>query len=477
MSIARSPTSTGLENLYPSAWRFDGLLTDGSAVCVRPVRASDGSLLRVFHAALSPQTVYRRFFGNHPELSHDEVRHFTEVDYRDHMAFVAVVAERLVGVARYERAAGTDEDPEIAFVVADEVQGHGVATLLFESLAAYARTIGIDRFVAEVFADNLDMLHVFGASGLRCERARDGVSVQVTIDIHPTPEYRAKCDEREAIAEAASVATFLRPRSVAVVGASRKLGTVGHEIVRSLLAGDFCGAVYPVNPHARSVCGVRAYPSISSLPEVVDLAIIAVPSSLVRDEIGHAATLGVRAAVIVSAGFGETGPQGHALEAELLTVARSAGMRIVGPNCLGVVNNDPEVRLAGTFADLGGVPGHLGLVSQSGAIGIALARQARKAGVGLSSFVSVGNKLDVSSNDLLSFFERDERTSVIGLYLESFGNPRKFARIARRVGEHKPIVALAAGRSSAGSRGARSHTPRLRRHRRWSCRRFSITLG
>jgi len=443
--------------IYPSAWEFDGLLTDGTAVCVRPIQQSDVGLLRSFHARLSPESIYRRYFGAHPILTHEEALHDVEIDYRDRMAFVVVVSEQLIGFASYESVPSTSV-AEIAFLVADEVQHHGVATLLFESLAAYARSVGIARFVAEVQRDNANMLEVFGATGLGYERIAEGDTVRVEIDLQPTSEYAALCDEREAIAEAASVATFLRPHSIAVVGAGRRPGAVGHELVRSLLAGDFSGTVYPVNPHASSICGAPACSSLFSLPEPVDLAIIAVPPAAVRDVVGQAATVGVRSAVIITAGFGETGASGAALEQEILGVARHHGMRIVGPNCLGVVNNDPEVRLNATFAELDLQSGQLALVSQSGALGVALANEARRRHLGLSSFASIGNKLDVSSNDLLCFLERDERTSVIALYLESFGNPRKFARIARRIGVNKPIIALTAGRTSSGSRGAQSHT-------------------
>ena len=450
-------TSEAPAAIYPSAWEFDGLLTDGTAVCVRPIQQSDIGLLISFHARLSPESIYRRYFGAHPTLSREEALHDADIDYQKRMAFVVVVSEQLVGFASYESIPSTSV-AEIAFLVADEVQHHGVATLLFESLAAYARSVGISRFVAEVQRDNANMLEVFGATGLGYERIEEGGAVQMAIDLQPTPEYAAVCDERESIAEAASVASFLRPRSIAVVGAGRRPGSVGHELVRSLLAGDFAGTVYPVNPNASSICGAPAFSSLFSLPEPIDLAIIAVPPAAVRDVVGHAATVGVRSAVIITAGFGETGASGAALEREMLGVARHHGMRIVGPNCLGVVNTDPAVRMDATFAELHLQPGRLALVSQSGALGVALANEAHRRRLGLSSFASIGNKLDVSSNDLLCFLEHDERTSVIALYLESFGNPRKFARIARRIGVNKPIVALTAGRTSSGSRGAQSHT-------------------
>ncbi len=391
-------------------------------------------------------------------LSLEAAARFAEVDYGSRMAFAALVSGELVGLASYDRPGTAALAAEASFIVTADYHGHGVTTLLFESLAEYARTQGILSLIAEVRAQNTALLEVFAATGLRCRRRGGAAAVRVEIDLRPTAAYRASCDQREATAEAASVAAILRPRSIAVVGAGRHPGNVGHQVVRSLLVGDFSGTVYPVNPAARAVCGVPAFPALLSIPEPIDLAVVAVPASAVPGVIDEAASIGVRAVTIITAGFGETGRSGAAVETRLLDVARTHGMRIVGPNCLGVANTDPGVRMTATFGSLDPLPGRLALVSQSGAVGVLLAEQTRAAGLGLSGFVSVGNKLDVSPNDLLCFFEQDDQTAVIALYLESLGNPRKFARIARRVGAAKPIVALKAGRTSAGARGARSHT-------------------
>jgi acyl-CoA synthetase (NDP forming)/GNAT superfamily N-acetyltransferase len=442
---------------YPSEWEFDGLLRDGEAVVVRPIQPGDAPALVGLHAKVSPGTHRHELLAN-PVLSLAEAERFSEVDYDARMAFVAIVSDELVGLASYDRLDTRVPAAEAGFIVAGARQGHGVTTLLFESLAEYARTTGILRFTAEVRAQNAGLLELFAATGLHCTRRDGRVTVRVEIDLRPTAAYRASCDQREAMAEVASVAAILRPGSVAVVGAGRHPGNVGHQVVQSLLAGDFSGTVYPVNPSARAVSGVPAFPALLSVPEPVDLAIVAVPAKAVPGVIDEAASIGVRAVTIITAGFGETGRSGAAVETEMLSVARRHGMRIVGPNCLGVINTDPGIRMNATFAPLDPLPGRLALVSQSGAVGVVLGEQTRAAGLGLSAFVSVGNKLDVSPNDLLCFFEHDDRTSVIALYLESLGNPRKFARIARRVGATKPIVALKAGRTSAGARGARSHT-------------------
>ncbi len=443
---------------YPAAWEFDGLLMNGEAVVVRPIQPTDAPALTGFHATLSPDSIHRHRLLAHPTLSLAAAARFSQVDYDARMAFVAFVSDQLVGLASYERPEPAAPAAEAGFVVTSTYHRHGVATLLFESLAEYARTRGVTLFRTEVMAHNLDMLKMLGATGLHYTRQDAGATVQLEIGLRPTPEYRAACDQREAAAEVASVTAILRPRSIAVVGAGRHPANVGHQVLRSLVVGDFSGTLYPVNPSARAVCGVPAFPALSSLPESIDLAIVAVPASAVPPVIEEAACSGVRAVTVITAGFGETGPAGAAVEAALLSVARRHGMRIVGPNCLGVMNTDPEIRMNATFGSPDPLPGRLALVSQSGAVGIVLGEETRAAGLGLSAFVSVGNKLDVSPNDLLCFFERDDRTLVIALYLESIGNPRKFARIARRVGETKPIVALKAGRTSAGARGARSHT-------------------
>ena len=442
---------------YPPEWEFDGLLRNGEAVVVRPIQPGDAPALVGLRANVPPGTHQHELLAS-PILGLAQAARFSEVDYDARMAFVAVVSDELVGLASYDRPDMRVPAAEASFIVAGARQGHGVTTLLFESLAEYARTMGILRFTAEVRAQNAALLELFAATGLHCTRHDGPATVRVEIDLRPTAAYRASCDQREAMAEVASIAAILRPGSVAVVGAGRHPGNVGHQVVQSLLAGDFSGTVYPVNPSARAVSGVPAFPALLSVPEPVDLAIVAVPAPAVPGVIDEAASMGVRAVTIITAGFGETGRSGAAVETEMLSTARRHGMRIVGPNCLGVINTDPGIRMSATFAPVDPLPGRLALVSQSGAVGVLLCEQTRAAGLGLSAFVSVGNKLDVSPNDLLCFFEDDDRTSVIALYLESLGNPRKFARIARRVGATKPIVALKAGRTSAGARGARSHT-------------------
>ena len=454
-------TDTHVAGMVPesvlAAWEMDSLLIDGRSVHIRPVRSSDGPLVQSLHRSLSRESSYLRFFGAVAELSERDLERTVNLDYVARMALVAFVRGEMVGLARYD-ITEDDSVAEVAFVVADAFQGQGVGTLLLESLAAYAHERGITHFVAETLPENSVMIGVFADAGLNeVSRLVEG-TVRVRLDLQPTVEYLERREQRERVAAAASVESFLRPRTIAVIGAGRTPGGIGHQILRALLAGDFTGTVFPVNPHATSICGVHAYPKIGDVPTAVDVAVICVPEPSVLDVARECAEAKVRSLVIITSGFAETGTDGASAEVELLSIARSAGMRVVGPNCLGVSSTDPEIRANATFSPEPPTPGRLGLFSQSGAVGVVLLEEAARLGLGISSFVSVGNKLDVSGNDCMCFWEDDPGTDVIALYLESVGNPRKFLRIARRVGRRKPIVALKAGRTVAGARGARSHT-------------------
>ncbi len=258
-----------------------------------------------------------------------------------------------------------------------------------------------------------------------------------------------------------SIASILRPRSVAVLGASRSRGSVGGELFHNLLKCGFNGPVYPVNPSADFVQSVRAYRSVRELPGPVDLALIAVPAEHAVRALEECGEAGARAAVVVTAGFKEIGGAGAEREAELVRVARKYEMRVVGPNCLGVLNTSPSVSLNATFAEAFPEPGPVAFLSQSGALGVAVLDRAARLGIGMSSFVSVGNRCDVSGNDLIEYWGQDDDTRVMLMYLESLGNPQHFTRLARRVARDKPIVALKSGRTLAGSRAAASHTGAL----------------
>ncbi len=443
---------------YPAEWESDVVLTDGGTVHLRPIRPTDDPGLLGLFARLSRESVYMRFFSPVSAPTEQQLRHFTNVDYDNRMALVAELGDEIVAVARYDRTRGEDE-AEVAFTVQDDQQGRGLATIMLEHLAAVARTHGIRAFMAETLPDNRKMLGVFRDAGYEVVREfADGV-VHVHFPIDPTMSSQAMQEEREQISEARSVRRLLAPRTIAVIGAGRRPGTIGHEVFQNLLAGEFTGPVYPVNPHASVVASVHAFPTVLDIPDAVDLAVVTVPAASVAEVVRECAQKRVHGLIVISAGFAERGSA--ETEQQLVELARRHGMRLVGPNGMGVVNTDPDISMNATFAPFRPVRGQIGFASQSGALGIELLGQAAGLGLGVSTFVSMGNKADVSSNDLLQFWDHDPDTKVILLYLESFGNPRKFVRLARRVGRNKPILAVKSGRSHAGSRAATSHTAAL----------------
>lgn len=431
---------------YPEEWELDALLRDGTAVHVRPIRPDDEDDLVAFHSRLSPQTIYRRFFSPRPVLPPKDVHRFTNVDYRHRMALIAVINGEMAGVARYDGKPGTDE-AEVAFVIEDRHQGRGLGSLLLEHLAAAARERGIKTFFAETMADNRAMLGVFRDAGFDARRSFQDGLVHLEFPIAETRQAMEAMAERERRASVQSMAPLLRPRSIAVIGASRRPGSMGHEILRRLLLHEFTGPVFPVNPEATSVAGVAAHPTVDDVPGDIDLAIVTVPRAEVLGVVEACGRKGVRAVVVISSGFAETGLDADiAAEQELVRVARSHGMRLVGPNAMGVLSTMAEVSMNATFLEVTPAAGRVAFLAQSGALGTAVLQQAARQGIGFSSFVSVGNRADVSGNDLVQYWEADGDTDVILLYLETFGNPRKFARIARRVARSKPIVVVKSGR-------------------------------
>lgn len=432
---------------YPVAFETDVVLADGATTHVRPIRPDDGPRILEFHARQSPQSIYYRYFSPRPRLSERDVERMTNVDYVDRMALVALRADELIGVARYDRWRHRSE-AEVAFFVDDANHGRGLATLLLEHLAVRAREVGLTGFTASVLPENRKMIGVFTAAGFEvATQFADGV-VEVRLGLVPTPEAEAAIDERARRAASEAVRRLLSPRSIAVIGASRTAGTIGHELFRNLQRAGFQGPMWPVNPHAEHVGSVRAHASILDIPDDIDLAVVVVPAEAVAGVVEECGRKQVYGVVVLSSGFAEVGPEGAALEAEVLRVARSWGIRLVGPNCLGILNTDPAVRLHATFANVVPLPGRTSLLSESGMVGAAIIAQARELGVGLSSFLALGNRADVSGNDLLQYWEGDERTDVVCLYIESFGNARRFSRLARRLSRAKPVVAVKSGMSS-----------------------------
>jgi acetyl coenzyme A synthetase (ADP forming)-like protein len=443
-----------------AAREVDIALRDGSTVGVRPIRRDDEAAVLDFLRGLSDDSRALRFFSAASDLGAD-ARRSVDVDYADSYGIVASAGAEgvVVGHANYVRSSpGT---AEIAFAIADSYQGRGLATILLAHLADAGQESGIDTFTATVLPRNHKMIEVFRESGFPVDVRADVEGISFELPTSLTDEGRERFEDRDRVAAVAAVRSVLAPRAVAVVGASRRRGTVGGEILHNLLEGGFRGVVYPVNASASAVQAIRAYPSVSAAPGPVDLAVIAVPAAAVVDVARDCAQAGVNALVVISAGFAETGPEGTDRQRELLGVCRAAGMRLVGPNCLGVLCTAADVRLNATFMPRAALAGHVAFLSQSGGLGIAIVDAATTLGLGLSAFASIGNKADLSGNDFVQYWEQDPDTAAILLYLESFGNARKFARIARRVGRSKPIVAVKGGRSAAGARATSSHTGAL----------------
>ena len=450
-------TVTGI---YPAHLECDVVLRNGRTLHLRPVRAEDGPLMRNFFAGLSKDAMHSRFFDLR-SVDSALASAPVDVDYDDVFGLVGEISGAIIGVAHYFRSKRHPEAADVAFTIADRHHGAGIATRLLERLAEIARSRNITRFEADLLTGNQAMLDVFTLSGLEAKTAsKDGV-IHVTLSLEATPGFADRAAGRSQSAAAASMRPIFAPKSIAVVGASRKRGSLGAEILHNLRSGMFTGKLFAINPRAQEIDGVECFASIREIQEPVDLAIIAVPADLVEGVFDDCIEKGVAAAIVISAGFAETGEKGRELERRLVDKARSVGMRMVGPNCMGVINTDPAVRMQGTFAVTEPLRGNISMSSQSGAIGLAVLDYARSLDVGFASFISVGNKADVSGNDLIQYWAEDPASDVILLYLESFGNPRKFAQIARRVSLRKPIVAVKAGRSVAGARAAQSHTGAL----------------
>ena len=439
----------------------DVILRDGSTLRLRPPARADVDAVLAFYGALSRQSLHLRFHGL-PALRPQLVESLLDPDWVERGALLAALAaedgEQVVAVANYVRL----RDPalaEAAFAVADAYQRRGIGTRLLEQLAERAAAVGIERFVAEVLPENRSMLGVFERVGFELSRELAGGVVEVRFPIAPTERYQQSVEERDHVAVRASVRPFFEPRSVAVIGASPRRGTIGGELFRNVLQADFAGVAYPVNRNGEPVAGVRAFRSIAAIPDSVELAVVCVPGEHVVAAAEDALRSGVRALVVISAGFAEIGDEGVERQERLLGLVRAHGARLIGPNCLGVAVAGP--RLNATFAARAAPSGNIGFSSQSGALGLALLEATEARGLGLSAFVSIGNKADLSSNDLLEWWEDDPATDVVLLYVESFGNPRRFGRLARRVARRKPILALKSGTTAAGARAASSHTAAL----------------
>jgi acyl-CoA synthetase (NDP forming)/RimJ/RimL family protein N-acetyltransferase len=433
---------------YPRHWEADIVLRDGSTAHLRPIRADDADALVDFYSQVSEQSKYFRFFAPYPVLSERDVERFTHVDHARRVAFVVLRGDDIIAVARYDGL--DDREAEVAFLVQDDYQGRGLGQLLLEHLAEAGRERGYERFVAEVLPENSRMIQVFREQGYAVDDDFEDGVLRMVFPIDPTDTAVGVMQAREHRFEAASVERIFNVSSVAVVGASRRQDTIGQVLIRNLVLGGFTGAVYAVNQHADAISGLPAYDSVQAIPGDVELAVIAVPAESVADVVLDCAAKGVRALVVISSGFAETGEDGRKAQRRLLGLCRSYGLRLVGPNCLGVINTAAAVSLNASLSPVMPPRGRVGFFCQSGALGVAILETVERRGLGLSTFVSAGNRADVSGNDLLQYWEEDDATEVVLLYLESIGNPRKFSRIARRVGRRKPIVAVKSGRTTQG---------------------------
>jgi acetyl coenzyme A synthetase (ADP forming)-like protein len=438
----------------------DVVVRDGSTVCLRRADERDVAALRAFLSSLSEESLYYRFMGL-PSLDESRVRHLI---CGSTMAATSVIAEaggRIVAFAGFHPDPAASDRAEVAFAVSDAMQGHGIGTRLLEHLASLASESGIQTFDAYVLGDNRRMLDVFRDSGFAEKTAIESGVCHVTLTLALTERFAEHAAARSRTAATASMKAFFEPRVVAVVGANRERGKIGAEILHNLVDAGFRGRIVPVHPTAQEVGGLPTYPRVSAIPGPIDLAVIVVPAAEVLSVVDECISKNVHAICVISAGFSECDAEGRARETMLLEGVRQAGCRLIGPNCMGLLNTDPAIQLNATFSPVYPPAGTVAMSTQSGALGLAILDYAKRLNIGISSFVSVGNKADVSGNDLIQYWAEDPRTSVILLYLESFGNPKKFSDIARRVGRSKPIVAVKAGRSSAGSRAAASHTGAL----------------
>jgi len=453
--------SASRPDAYPARWEADVVLRDGSVAHVRPITPADAEGLRRFHAGQSAESIYLRFFAPLKTLSDKDVARFTEVDHDWRVALVTTVRGEIIGVARYDRLDA--KTAEVAFHISDAHQGKGVGSVLLEHLAAIGQERGVAKFVADVLPQNRKMIQVFTEAGYEVSyHFEDGV-IAVALQIEPTEQSQAVRMSREHRAEALSVRSMLFPDSIAVIGASRRADSIGHQLLTNIRAGGFTGRVHAVNIEARHVQGLQAHSRVSEIPDHVDLALVAVPAESVQLVVQDCAGAGVKTLLVVSSGFAESGPAGLHRQQELLRTARGSGMRVIGPNSFGIINTHPDVRLNASLAPVLPPAGALGLFSQSGALGVAVLALAARRNLGISTFGSAGNRIDVSGNDFMQYWIDDDDTHAVGLYLESMGNPRKFSRIARQLALRKPVIVVKSGISlygvPPGHRARASHVP------------------
>lgn len=446
---------------YPAQYETEVVLNDGSVMILRPIKVDDVDRFLAFVSRLGADSQYLWMHHILPQMTPEDAQRFCTVDYINSFVLVGEVLKQnkkeIVAVGRYSRLP-KKTSAVIAIVIEDAWRRKGIGTRLIENLVKAAKDNGIITFEADVSAKNNDVMALLKGYGYHIDRQIEDDAVHVAFPLAPTQQVMRKEEERDRAATIASIRHLVSPKSVALIGASRYPGTIGHLMLRCILQGGYTGTVYPVNPNVSSVMAVKTYQSILDVPDEVEMAVIVVPAKFVCKVADECGQKGVKTLIVISDGFRETGPEGAAREQELRDIAFGHGMRIAGPNCMGILNTDPAVSLNSTFSPVFPPAGNVAFLSQSGAMGLTILEYANNLNLGVSTFVSVGNRVDISPNDLLEYWEQDKATDVILLYLESFGNPRKFAQIARRVSQKKPIVVVKGGSTAAGSKAAASHT-------------------
>ncbi|WP_068395723.1 bifunctional acetate--CoA ligase family protein/GNAT family N-acetyltransferase [Kribbia dieselivorans] len=425
---------------YPAQAEADVVLRDGSVAHVRPIRPDDTEALHAFHNAQSDESIYLRFFAPMKRISNRDMKRFTEVDYEDRMALVATIRDEIIGVGRYDKVGETSA--EVAFNISDHYHGKGIGSVMLEHLAAIAQEHGLSEFVAEVLPQNRKMLNVFTDAGYTIERHFEDGVVHVSFAIHPTRKSQAVRFAREHRAESKSIQGLLNPASVVFVGASRRERNVGHQVLRHIVETRFTGRLEVIHPEVDEILGVPTVRSLADLEGPIDLAVVAVPAQAVGALVPELARLGVKGMCVISSGFAETGPEGLELQLDLVRDLRDNGMRLVGPNSFGLINNSDAIRLNATLSPIVPPRGRFGIFSQSGALALAVLDSADRRNLGVSTFASAGNRADVSGNDLMQYWIDDDETQAVGMYLESMGNPRKFTRIARMLSAQKPVIVV-----------------------------------
>ncbi|MEU9229245.1 GNAT family N-acetyltransferase [Streptomyces massasporeus] len=463
---------------YPAHWEADVVLRDGGTARIRPITVDDADRLVSFYEQVSDESKYYRFFAPYPRLSAKDVHRFTHHDFVDRVGLAATVGGEFIATVRYDRigadgtpASAPADEAEVAFLVQDAHQGRGVASALLEHIGAVARERGIRRFAAEVLPANNKMIKVFTDAGYTQKRSFEDGVVRLEFDLEPTDRSLAVQYAREHRAEARSVQRLLAPGSVAVIGAGRTPGGVGRSVLGNIRDAGYSGRLYAVNKALpdgqKELDGVPAHRSVRDIDGPVDLAVVAVPAEHVTEVVTECGEHGVQGLVVVSAGYAESGPEGRERQRALVRHARTYGMRIIGPNAFGIINTSPRVRLNASLAPEVPRAGRIGLFAQSGAIGIALLSRLHRRGggvtgvTGVSTFVSSGNRADVSGNDVLQYWYEDPDTDVVLMYLESIGNPRKFTRLARRTAAAKPLVVVQGARHGAAPQGHAVRATRL----------------